>query len=157
MVRISTFLALAMLNATGFKTATANGRLELRSGPPPASADAAATGTLLALITIGGGTVTPGSNTAYDLNFDTATTTTISKAAAEAWSGVGIAAGQIGHYRYKGNAVDDDSADSSPTHTRIDGTVAVSGADLNMPQLTVAVGTPISISSFSFTLPLVRA
>lgn len=154
-VRISTALALAMLNATGFKTATANGRLELRSGPPPASADAAATGTLLATITIGGDSVTPGSDTAYDLNFDTATTTTIVKAAAEAWSGVGVAAGQIGHYRYKGNAADDDSAGT--TKIRIDGTVAVSGADLNMPQITVAIGTPISISSFSFTLPLVRS
>lgn len=153
-VQISTAVVLAMLNTTGFKGATANGRLELKSGPPP-NPNSAMTGVVLALISQPGGSPTPGSNTAYDINFDAATTNTISKAAAETWSGVGIAAGQIGHYVYKGNPADDDSAD--PTKVRIIGSVAVSGADLNMPQITVAIGTPLSIPQFDFVHPLVKA
>lgn len=152
-VSLSAFLRNAIMGTTGFKGATANGRLELRSGPQPANADAAASGTLLCLITIGGGTPTPGSNTAYDINFDAPVLGVCSKAAAETWSGTCIAQGQIGHFRYKGNAADDDTADASPTHTRMDGSVAVSGGDLNLPQVNVVVGTPIVVAALDVTLP----
>ena len=149
-IRFSTGLRNGMLNATGLKEAFANGTLKLFSGPQPASADAAEQGTLLCQITLACGAFTPGVGT-NGINFDAPVSAVIDKAAAETWSGTAVAAGTLGWFRFQGNAAD--AGGSSTTLSRIDGTIGTSGADLNLANITMEVGTPVSISEAQFTFP----
>lgn len=149
-LRLSTGLRDGMLNATGMKEAFTDGVLYIFSGPQPSSADAAATGTVLAIITESGGAFTPGSPT-NGLEFDAPVSGTVSKAAAETWVGDGVAADSAGWFRLMGNATD--NLGSSTTLPRIDGSVGTSGADLNLGNISIEVGVPVTIDVFSFTLP----
>lgn len=152
-IRFSTGLRDDMLGSTGLQAALANGRLELRSGPQPASADDPDAGTLLCLITLASGAFTPGTAT-NGINFDDPASAVINKAAAETWSGNAVAAGTIGHFRFKGNAVD--TGGSSTTLPRVDGSVGTTGADLNLANITMVTtpaSTPVVIPQATFTYP----
>lgn len=149
-LKFSTGLRNGMLNATGLKEAFTNGVMYLYSGPQPANADAAVQGTLLAIVTEGAGSFSFGTST-NGLNFDAPVLNVIEKAAGEDWQAACIAAGTIGWFRLMGNATD--SLGSSTSLKRIDGSVGISGADLNQPYTTVVEGTPITITEFQITLP----
>lgn len=148
-VRFSTGLRDGMLNATGIKEALADGVIRIYSGSQPTSADSATTGTLLLEITVNGGAFAHGSPT-NGLEFDAPTAGVLPKAAAETWQGNGIAAGTAGWFRFVGNATD--NGGSSTTLPRIDGSVGKSGADLNLSNITIAVGAPTTIDVFQITL-----
>jgi hypothetical protein len=150
MINLSTGLRQAMLNATGMKSAFANGTLYIYSGPQPASADAAVTGTLLLKVTLAGGTFAFGSGT-NGINFDAPVAGVIAKAVAEVWSGVGIAAGNAGWFRLMGNT--SDTLGVSTTLSRLDGSIANSGGDMNLANIVIGVGTPLTIDVFQYTLP----
>lgn len=149
-LNFSTGVRQGMANATGLKTMFAKGALYLYSGPQPATADAAVTGTLLGIVTHNDVTFVPG-GAADGLNFDTPVLGVLSKAAAENWRTTCDVAGTIGWARLVANAVD--SFGSSTTLQRIDMSVATTGADLNLPSVVVIVGTPITIDVFAITLP----
>lgn len=149
-VQLSTGLRQDMLNATGMKGAFANGVMYIYSGPQPVNADSAVQGTLLGIVTVGAGAFTFGTST-NGINFDAPVAGVLSKAAAEAWQMVGIAAGTAGWFRLMGNATD--SLGASTTLPRLDGSIATSGADLNLSNVTIAVGTPVTIDVFQYTLP----
>lgn len=153
-LKISTGLKAQMLNAVkGAVTNTASlehGILKIYSGSQPANADAAETGTLLLQITVGGGAFVAGVAT-NGLDFDTTTSGTLSKAVAETWSGVGLAAGTAGWFRFCGNAAD--SGASSTTLPRIDGRISTSGAELNLSNLNVVIGASTTVDSFSISWP----
>lgn len=140
-----------MANATGIKTMFAKGAIYLYTGPQPANADAAVgSATLIGIITHNAVTFVPGGN-ADGLNFDTPALGVLNKPAGETWRTVCSAAGTIGWFRMVGNATD--SFGASTTLCRIDGSVATSGADLNLPTIVAAVSTPITIDVFQITLP----
>jgi len=141
-----------MLNATGIKEAMADGMLLLYSGSQPATADAAATGTLLARITLDAGAFAHGSAT-NGLEFDAPASGVLSKAAAETWRGLGIAAGTAGYWRFVANPTDDGSL--STTLTRIDGSCGVSGsgADGIFSTTSIVVDQPVTCDTFNLTLP----
>lgn len=149
-VQLSTGLRQDMLNATGMKGAFANGVMYIYSGPQPVNADSAVQGTLLGIVTVSAGAFTFGVAT-NGLNFDAPVAGVLSKAAAEAWQMVGIAAGTAGWFRLMGNATD--SLGASTTLPRLDGSIATSGADLNLSNVTIAVGTPVTVDVFQYTLP----
>lgn len=134
--------------AQQFADTFGGGIIEIRSGTQPATSDAAATGALLGVVTLGSGAFVPGSPT-NGLTFDMAFGGTVSKSGV--WSFVGIATGTAGWYRFKTNAFDNDLA--STQLPRIDGSVGVSGADLNLSNITIAVGAPTTIDSYMFTIP----
>lgn len=79
----------------------------------------------------------------------------ISKPTGSVWGFAGIAAGTAGWFRFYSS----DSADTglalsgAPWYSRMDGSIAVSGADLNLSNIVVAVGAPNTIDSFAFTIP----
>ena len=101
--------------------------LEIRSGAAP-GAENAATGTVLSSITT---PATPWSAAAAG-----------AKAKSGTWSDASAdATGTAAHYRLK-NAADT---------RRIEGTVGLSGADLNLDNLSISVGQVITISSFSYS------
>lgn len=147
-VRLSTALRTALAGTTGFAAVFANGVIEVRTGTQPATADAAVTGTLLGTVTLASGAFTPGTST-NGLTFAAAAAGAVSKSGV--WSFNGIADGTAGWFRLKGNAVD--AGALSTVLNRLDGSVAVSGADLNLSNIVIAIGAPNTVDSFTFTIP----
>ena len=148
-VRLSTQLRTNLAGTGGgFATTFANGVIEVYTGTQPVTADAAVTGTLLGTVTLNSGAFTPGVST-NGLTFAAAASGAVSKSGV--WSFNGIAAGTAGWFRLKGNAVDAGSI--SAVLPRLDGSVAVSGADLNLSNIAIAVSAPNTIDTFTFTVP----
>ena len=147
-VRLSTQLRTDLAGSSGFATTFANGIIEVRTGTQPATADAAATGTLLGTITLNSGAFVAGSPT-NGLTFAAATGGAVSKSGV--WSFNGIAAGTAGWFRLKGNALDNDAL--STILPRLDGSIATSGADLSLSNISIAIGAPNTVDSFVWTQP----
>ena len=134
--------------ADGLRGIFTNGVIKLYTGAQPATADDAPTGTLLGDITVNGGAFTEGSAT-NGLNFGAPSGKTISKASGETWKFTGSAAGTIGWFRFQANAVDNDS--SSTSLSRIDGSVGITSGDMRLTSVTSAIGTSITIDTFTIT------
>lgn len=149
-LQLSTGLRNGMLNSTGFTEAFNDGIIYIYSGPQPTDADQAVQGTLLLRVTVNNGAWAAGSPT-NGLGFDPPASGVITKAAAEVWRGLGIADGTAGWFRLCGNAAD--AGASSTTLPRLDGTVAVSGGDMNLASIAIVTNAPTTIDTFSFTLP----
>ena len=148
MLRLSTQLRNNLAGTTGFSSTFANGVIEIRSGTQPASADDAVTGTLLGTVTLNSGAFTPGVAT-NGLTFSAAAAGAVAKSGV--WSFNGVAGGTAGWFRFKGNATD--AGASSAVLPRLDGSIAVSGADMNLSNITIAISAPTTIDSFTFTVP----
>lgn len=141
-LKISTGLRNAMLDGTGFKEALADGFIRFYTGTPPATADAAVTGTLLCIVS--------DNSTGTGLDLGTPASGTVSKSGAQAWSGVNLATGTATYFRYTENA---DDGTSSTTQKRIQGTCGTSGADCNMTSTALTSGATQTVDAASFTLP----
>lgn len=87
------------------------------------------------------------------LTFGDAASGTLVKNPLETWTGVGLAAGTAGWFRYEGALVDTEASDTAGAFNRLDGNIATSGANLNMSSTTVAIGATQTISTFSLTVP----
>jgi hypothetical protein len=157
MLKFSTGLKNQMLGAIkGAVPATyslEHGVARLYTGSQPASADNAATGTLLVQFTVGSGAFTAGVAT-NGLTFEV-TAGVIRKFSdensSEIWSGIGLADGTAGWIRFCGNAEDDGGA--STTLPRIDCRVSTSGAECNLPNLAIVTGATVTLDSFSAAFP----
>lgn len=148
-VRLSTGLRNNLASTTGFSSTFANGIIEIYSGTQPVNADAAVTGTLLGTVTLASGAFTPGVST-NGLTFAAASGGAVAKSGT--WSFDGLApGGTAGWFRLKGNGVD--AGGVSTTLPRLDGSIATSGADMNLSNITIAAGAPNTIDSFTFTIP----
>ena len=134
--------------ADGLRGIFTNGVIKLYTGAQPADADSAPTGTMLGDITVGGGAFVEGS-ASNGLNFGAPSGRSISKASGETWKFTGVAAGTIGWFRFQANAVDNDSVSTSLS--RIDGSVGITSGDMRMTSVTSAVGTSITVDTFSIT------
>lgn len=117
--------------------------IDIYTGGRPASPDDAATGTKLTRYTAEAG--------AKMHLAAAAVAGVIAKAAAEVWSATGLANGNAGYYRLVTDA--DDGTTASTTAVRIDGTIAVSGSDMDMTSTAIALGAPLLINSATFTMP----
>lgn len=148
-LRISTGLGTLLAGTTGFAAAMANGVIDIYTGTQPATADAAATGALLGTVTLASGAFTPGLPN-NGLTFAAAVAAVVNKSGV--WSFNGIAVGTAGWFRFRGNAAD--SGLLSTTLPRMDGAVATSGATLNLSNLSITVGAPTTVDSFTYTQPL---
>jgi len=148
-IRLSTGLRDGMLNATGMKEAFTNGVLYLYTGAQPASADNAVSGTLLVIISKDEGAFAFG-NASNGLNLAVPSGGVVAKNA-DNWLGNGITDGTIGWFRLMGNPAD--ALGSSTSLPRLDGSVANSGADLNLGNIIVTAAAPFGVNTFSFTLP----
>ena len=92
---------------TNLDTTMANGSIAMYSGSPPASPDAAATGTYLGRVTSGGGAWVAGSATnGINTAAPSSGTPTMSKESAESWVFTCSATGTIGWGRYVANPTD---------------------------------------------------
>lgn len=148
-LHFSTGLIQGILNASGIKEQLADGVIRVYTGAQPANADAAVAGTLLIQYTLSSGAWTAGTAT-NGLEFDAPVAGVLSKAAAETWSGVGVATGTAGWFRFVGNATD--AGGSSTTLPRIDGSVGAGSGDLALSNTSITTGAPNTIDTFSITM-----
>jgi hypothetical protein len=140
--------------ATALRTSYTNGVLAIFGGASqPADSDAAETGTLLCLITRNSGAFTAGQAT-NGLNFDAPVSGVLSKAAAETWSGNGLAAASTGTVatwcRFYSNSY---TTGASTSAVRFDGAIsAAATAELQLSVTTIVSGSPVTITSFTRTV-----
>lgn len=122
-IKTSTGLRNAMLATGSAKAALDGGRINIYAGAAPATADAAVGGaTLLCAITL--------NSTGTGILFDTAAVNgVLAKKPSETWSGSIVATGTATWYRHVAAA---DDGTLSTTAPRLQGTVALIGADLNI-------------------------
>lgn len=128
-MQVSVAIQNARLDAMETTTGTSP-KLQLRSGAAPANCAAAASGTLLAEITLPSDWLAAASSG--------------TKAKSGTWSGSGSAAGTIGHFRI---------VDSAGTTCHWQGTVTASGGggDMTVDNTSVAVAQTVTVNSFTIT------
>lgn len=147
-VRLSTGLRNNLAGALGFAATFDKGVIEIYSGAQPANADAAITGVLLGTVTLNSGAFVPGAP-GNGLTFAAPAGGAVAKSGV--WSFNGAAAGTAGWFRLKGNG--EDAGGVSAVLPRVDGSIAVSGGDLNLSNITIALGAPNTIDTFTWTQP----
>jgi hypothetical protein len=95
------------------------------------------------------GGVTP----ANGLKFGTAAAGVLPKLASQTWSGVAVATGTAGWFRFVGSIADSGVSDTTESDIRMDGSISTSGAQLNMSSTNIVASATQTISSFPVTLP----
>ncbi len=141
-VKSSTGLKNSILVSGSLKSMLDGGKIRIFSGAAPADADAAETGTLLCVISNGG--------TATGLTFEaTAAGGTVAKKSGEAWSGTNVAGGTASYYRFVAAG---DTGAASTTEKRLQGTVGLVGADMNLSSITLTSGAPQTIDTYFATV-----
>lgn len=141
-VKVSTGLRNALLDSASLKDILDGGFLDIYSGTIPATADDALTGaTLLCRVSNGGSGLT------FDTN---AVGGVLSKNPSEVWQGLNTASGVASFFRFVSAS---DTGAASDTEGRIQGTVAVLGADLNISNTSLTVSAPQAIQFFYVALP----
>ncbi|MDQ8046905.1 MAG: hypothetical protein REI11_20035 [Patulibacter sp.] len=143
-LKASTGLRNSMLSGGSLRSSLGSPLLLIYSGTPPATADAAITGTLLCTIS---------DNSSGDpLNFDDASGGTLPKMAAQVWSGINVASGTATHFRIIDSEFPDDGT-ASTVQPRLQGLCGTAGADLNMSSVNLTSGAPQTIDAANITLP----
>lgn len=148
-------ICLVQLNTASVRELFQNSTIDIYDGSRPATADLTESGNKLLPITLNGGAFVAGEDT-NGLNLGDFSGNTLKRAtdpetdATEVWKGDGIAAGTAGYARWYNNAK---VAGASSSAIRMDGVVAVSGADLNMVNgTTIAIGVASEVSDVSMTM-----
>ena len=118
------------------------------TGSQPATADLAPTGTKLLLITIASGAFTLGTLT-NGLDFDAPVAGVLGKKDADTWSGVGLASGTAGWFRFFTNLYDEAAG-----AVCFDGSVGTSGAQLNLSSTSIVLAATTTIDEFEITVPM---
>ena len=142
-IKNSTGLRNAMLASGSAKAALDGGRINIYAGAAPATADDAVGGaTLLCAITL--------NSTGTGILFDTAAVNgVLAKKPSETWSGSIVATGTATWYRHVAAA---DDGTLSTTAPRLQGTVALIGADLNIDPNFISGQTKV-IEHYVIALP----
>ena len=153
-LKLSTGLVNNVLDSASFKDSMANGILYIFSGSQPATADAIETAGAVNLVkvTLASGAFTSGVST-NGLLWNDAVLNVISKGSGQTWSGVGLADGTAGWFRFYANTVVQGASTSA---IRFDGRITVTGGggELELSSTTIATGATTTITAASFTMPL---
>lgn len=144
MAKLSTGLRNKLLDTAPLKTIFNLGFLELYSGTVPADADQSISGaTLLVRFS--------NNNTTTGLTFaSTASGGAITKNLAETWSKAAAGTGTATFFRLVAAG---DTGTLSTTEARIQGSVGLAGADLNLASMSFTATTVYSCDSFTVSLP----
>lgn len=142
--QVSTGLRNSMLDTESYKTSMDLGFLRIYAGTIPADADAALdTATILCELTVDG----LGTGLTWEA---VASGGVISKAVAETWQGQNVASGTAAFFRFVQPA-DDGLAD--PLQKRVQGTVGLVGAELNLSSVTLTIAAVQTVNHFNVALP----
>lgn len=143
-IKVSTGLRNGVLGTGSLKARLDGKVLKIYAGMAPATADSALGGaTLLSTIS--------DDATGTGLTFDgTPINGVLFKNPAQIWRGVNAASGTASFYRLQ-DISDDDSA--STVNERVQGSVGVAGADLNISSVSLTSGASQNIDFYSIELP----
>jgi hypothetical protein len=141
-LQVSTGLRNALLGTYSLAAALNLGFIKIYTGTPPATADMAATGTLLVTIS--------NASSATGLTSGAAASGTLPKTTSEVWSGVNAVSGTAGYMRY---VAPGDDGTASATQMRLQGTVGVASADLILSSVNLSGGAVQGIDTSNITLP----
>ncbi|WP_025915526.1 hypothetical protein [Herminiimonas sp. CN] len=149
-IRLSMGARNSLAGPKGFGATFEAGVIYVYSGPQPLSADNPVAGTLLGIVTKDAAAFVAGTPT-NGLSFAVPVMGVVSKQPADNWKFIGLADGTAGWFRLMGNAYD--ALGASTTLSRLDGSVGTSGADLNLSNINVVVGSPNTIDIFQYEFP----
>lgn len=156
----TTATALSLCNAinrNGIMEASASTNVVTLKGRPGTGVTTAAVSGTLTTVTAtyaNMGTPQPGTAPINGLSFDVPVAGVIAKPASAVWSFEGVAAGTAGWFRLVASAADAGALiAAAPYLARLDGSIATSGADLNLSNITIAVNAPTTVDSFTVTAP----
>jgi len=142
-LKVSTGLRNKLLDTGSLKSVFAASFIKIYSGTPPAAADDAVTGTLLCTISI--------NSTGTGVNMASAAVAgVLSKNSSDVWSGVNAASGTATYYRHVAAG---DTAASSTTEARLQGTIDIAGAEMNLSSTSLTSGATQTIDYYSIALP----
>jgi hypothetical protein len=140
-LKLSTALRNKLLDTGPLRTIFNLGQINIYNGVAPASADDAVVGTLILIV----------KNGASGLTFEAAAVNgAISKKLTETWNGSATATLQAQYFRL---VAPGDTGVASTTESRLQGSVAQAGADLNMTTINLQSGTVYPIDNFAVSLP----
>lgn len=140
--RVSTGLRNYMAASGSVKAALTGGYINIYSGAAPSSADAAATGTLLCVVSV--------DDTGAGLNLaDTAADGVLGKAS-EVWSGTNLESGTAGYFRFVESG---DDGSSSSSALRLQGDCGVAGKELNLSSVNLTANAVQSIDAGNIVFP----
>lgn len=143
-LKTSTGLRNKLLDSAPLRTALDLGFLKIYSGTVPATADDAL-GSAVLLCTISN------NGTATGLTFDAAASSgVLAKASGEVWKGTNAASGTASFYRF---VAPGDTGALSTTEARMQGAIAVSGAELNLSSTTLTAAAEQTIDYFVTAIP----
>jgi hypothetical protein len=108
----------------------ATAKLQIRTGAQPASCAAAASGTLLAELTLPSDYLAAASSG--------------SKSKSGTWSGTGVAAGTAGHFRIVDNA-------GTTCHLQGSITATSGGGDMELDNTSIAVSQTVTVNTFTLS------
>lgn len=145
MFKYSTGFRNALLDTGSVKGTFDGGFIKLYSAPTgaPATADAALPGDAVLLCTFSDNAGSGGLTLAA-----AAASGSISKLASQVWRGVAAATGTAAFFRYVQTG---DTGASSTTAKRIQGTVDVAGADMNLSNTSITASTSYTLDFFALT------
>lgn len=145
----------AAINRNGMFEARVTGSVVTILGRPGSGAITAAVSATLTTVTATYGNMSSGVAPVNGLSLGEPSAGVVSKPLTEVWSFNGVAVGTAGWFRfYSSDTADTGAAISgAPYFSRCDGSVAVSGADLNLSNISIAVGSPTTIDTFNITVP----
>lgn len=126
----------------------AYGLLRIFSSSQPTTADLTENGSILLEITLGGATFAPGTYN-NGLLFENRGAGVIGKKGSAVWSGTGLVAASMGWFRLYANDV---VTGASTTAIRCDGSIGLTGANMNVSNLAVTVGVLSTLNDFTVTL-----
>ena len=109
----------------------------------------ALTTTVTTMAATSGGNIAGGVDAVAGLTFSLPVDGVLSKSGV--WSFDGVAAGTAGWFRMKASATDSDGL--STILPRLDGSVAVAGADMNLSNISITIGAPVTIDTLTITMP----
>lgn len=87
------------------------------------------------------------------LNFNYSAAGSISKRTGQTWSGVVATGGTAGYFRFESPLADSGTTDTTESQYRLDGSVAVSGGDLNLTSTALAASATETLTTFTPTEP----
>lgn len=142
-MKLSTGMQNKLLDTGSLKSILNGSLIKIYSGAEPADANAAVTGTLLCTVSVNG------SGTGLTMAA-AAASGVLAKNSGEVWKGTNATTGTAGYFRHVASG---DDGTLSTTQARIQGSIAVSGADLNLSSTLLTGGAEQTIDYYSLALP----
>lgn len=146
------------INRNGIMTATVSGAVVTIKGRPGTGVTTATIAGTLSTVTatyVAMGTTTAGVAPVNGLYLDTESAGVIAKPSSVVWSGVGVAVGTAGWARFYSSDTADTGAalSAAPWYPRLDGNCGVGSGDFQLSTLSIVVGLPVTLDTFSWTQP----